>query len=98
MNQNTPDIAKTDTPNNTAKIIDLPPLLGSALPIIHVRVTIARFRNLLLPLENGTALSEYTMKVLTKHPNVVLTYKKGARGERTRQKLKVRNEGAILRF
>jgi hypothetical protein len=98
MNQNTPDIAKTDTPSSTPKIIDLPPRLGAALPVIHVRVTITRFRNLLLPLEHGAALSGYTMKVLTKHPNVAVTYKKGVGGERIQQKLKVRNEGAILRF
>jgi hypothetical protein len=99
------------------------PVPGSALPTIHLLVTVTNFRSLLLPARNKTVLTEHRIELLTEHQNVSLEDERNSRqpsvpratasmtnsnvsvatekvdgNARTQQTLRVKNEGAILRF
>lgn len=74
---------------------DLRPSVAGAIPIVHVLLIVEKFCNILeLPRGAKSALTRSRMEMLTQHPNVTLEGKGGGRD----QTLKVRNEGAILRF
>jgi hypothetical protein len=72
----------------------LPPDHASAIPTVHVLITVTGFRDLLQPLEDNSGLTRHEVKLLTRHPNVSLDDKNRDK----RITLHVRNEGAILRF